>query len=61
MSYTSSASRVYTLYYRTNLVSGDWTNIPSQTDIPGSGELDTLSDPSATDTERFYRLGVSLP
>jgi hypothetical protein len=61
VSFTSSASRVYTLYYRTNLASGTWTNVPTQTDVTGSGGTDTLSDPSATDTERFYRLGVRVP
>ena len=61
VSFASSASRVYTLYYRTNLDSATWTNVPTQTDISGSGGTDTLSDPSATDTERFYRLGVRVP
>ena len=60
VSYTSSVSRVYTLYYCTNLTSGSWTNIPTQTDISGSGGVDTLTDPSPTDTQRFYRLGVNL-
>jgi hypothetical protein len=36
-------------------------NIPTQTDILGSGGVDTLTDPSPTGTQRFYRVGVSLP
>jgi hypothetical protein len=48
-------------YYRTNLTSGDLINIPSQTDLPGSGGVDTLSDPLPADAQRFYRLGVRLP
>ena len=61
VSFTSSASRVYTLYSRTNLTSGTWTNIPTQTDISGSGGMDTLADPSPADAERFYRLGARVP
>ena len=59
--YPSSASRKYTLYCRTNLTSGAWTNIPSQTDIPGSGGVDRLIDPETASTPRFYRLGVRVP
>ena len=59
--YPSSSSRKYTLYYRTNLTSGMWTNIPSQTDIPGSGGMDKLTDPSPAGAQRFYRIGVHLP
>ncbi len=59
--YQSSASRKYTLYCRTNLTSGAWTNIPSQTDIPGSGSVDGRLDPEIASTPRFYRLGVRVP
>jgi hypothetical protein len=59
--YQSSASRKYTLYCRTNLTSGALTNIPSQTDIPGSGGLDSLADPSPTGERLFYRIGVQVP
>jgi hypothetical protein len=59
--YPSSASRKYTLYYRTNLTSCAWINIPSQTDIPGSGGVDRLIDPETASTPRFYRLGVRVP
>jgi hypothetical protein len=61
VSFASSASRRYTLYHRPNLDSGSWMNIPTQTDILGSGGVDTLTDPSPTGTQRFYRVGVSLP
>ena len=40
----------------TSLTSGAWTNIPSQTDIPGSGGLDVLTDPSPNGTPRFHRI-----
>ena len=59
--YQSSASRQYTLYYRTNLASEVWTSIPAQTDIPGSGALDGLTDPSPSGAQRFYRVEVRLP
>jgi hypothetical protein len=61
VSYPSSASRKCTLYYRTNLTSGGWTNMPPRTDLPGSGGVDTLTDPSPTGEQRFYRIGVRLP
>ena len=59
--FQSSASRKYTLYYRTNLTSGAWTNIPSQTDIPGSGGVDALTDAVSSGTQHFYRIGVRVP
>ena len=59
--FQSSASRKYTLSYRTNLTSGLWTNIPSQTDLPGTGGVDALTDSSSTNTQRFYRISVRTP
>ena len=59
--YQSSSNRQYTLYYRTNLTSGAWTNLPTQTAIPGSGRVDALTDASPTGKQRFYRVGVRLP
>jgi len=61
VSFTSSSNRQYTLYYRTNLIYGGWTNIPAQTAILGSGGVDTLSDASPANIQRFYRLGVQIP
>jgi PKD repeat protein len=59
--YQSSASRKYTLYYTTNLTSGVWNSVSSQTNIAGSGSVDSLSDLGAGRTQRFYRIGVALP
>lgn len=59
--YASSASRKYTLSFATNLTSGAWSNISSQMDIPGSGGVDSLSDPAPADAQRFYRIGVRVP
>ncbi len=59
--FQSSADRKYTLYYATNLASSAWTNIPSQTEIPGSGGVGVLTDPSPAGRYRYYRVGVRLP
>ncbi len=40
---------------------GAWSNIASQTDIPGSGGVEALTDPSPSGGQGFYRLGVRLP
>ena len=45
----------------TDLASGDWTNVPSQTAVAGSGGLDMLADPSPLGIQRFYRIGVQVP
>lgn len=61
VSYPSSANRHYTLYYRTNLPSGTWANLPLQTAVPGNGGVDSLTGPSPAATQRFYRVGVQEP
>lgn len=60
-SFVSSSNRIYSLHYSTNLISGAWTNIPSQTDIPGSGGVVSLTDPSSKGAQRYYRIGVRVP
>ena len=60
--YQSSWGRNYTLYSTTNLASGAWLAVPSQTDILGDGGVDALTDSAAaTNARRFYRIAVSLP
>jgi hypothetical protein len=61
VSFQSSTNRRYTLYYRTNLQSGAWTNIPSQTDVSGHGGTELFTDPELAAKYRFYRVGVHLP
>ena len=59
--YQSSASRKYSLFYKTSLTSGGWNSILSQTNIAGSGGVDSLSDPTTGAVQRFYQIGVQLP
>jgi len=58
--FLSSINRRYTLFYATNLANGVWSNVPTQTSVPGAGGLMTLSEtnPAAT---LFYRVGVQVP
>jgi PKD repeat protein len=59
--FQSVAGRRYTLYHATDLTSGAWTPVPSQIDVPGSGGVDSLTDPSPSGAQQFYRVGVRLP
>jgi hypothetical protein len=59
--FQSSASREYALYFTTNLTSGVWTPVTTQTNIYGNGGMEMLSDPGPTDTQRFYRISVRVP
>lgn len=53
----SMTSRLYTVEYRTNLLSGSW--IPLVADIPGTNGILSVSDyDSATNSARFYRVDV---
>jgi len=57
--FPSSSRRYYTLQKRDNLQVSDWTNVVSQTDIPGKGGLDTLQDTTGA-TQQFYRIEVKV-
>ena len=57
------ASRYYenqTNRHPADLSPGVWTNVPSQTDIPGSGGVDLLTDSLPTGESHLYRIGVRL-
>jgi len=56
----TSSNRVYTLRACTALGVGDWSDVPGQTNLRGSGGTDALRDTSAT-PQRFYRVEVKLP
>jgi len=51
----------YTLDSTPGPASGTWTAVPSQTDIPGRGGIDTLTAHLPTGNRRFYRIGERLP
>jgi parallel beta-helix repeat protein len=53
----TSASRRYTLYSSASLAPAEWTPVPGQIDVQGSGGILTLTDLTAAARE-FYRIGV---
>ena len=57
--FASSSNRLYSLYARGTLVSGQWAAVSGQLDVVGQEGLDALSDAPAT--SRFYRITVKLP
>jgi len=57
----NTPSRVYTLEYTTNLVTGSWTNVPGQFRVPGTGEGQSLGDTNSFGSRCFYRVKVALP
>jgi len=59
VTFPSSLRRYYTLQRRDDLQAGDWTNVVSQTGIPGSGDLASLQDATATNRQ-FYRVEVKV-
>ncbi|VGO16558.1 hypothetical protein PDESU_05149 [Pontiella desulfatans] len=58
--FNASSNRLYTLSANTNLVEGSWGDVAGQTDIPGSGGVDSLTHP-LPDPAGFYRIQVGLP
>ena len=57
VTFTSSARRYYTLQRRDDLQTGDWTNVVTQTNIPGSAGHTSLQD-TALPNRQFYRIEV---
>jgi hypothetical protein len=57
--FPSSSRRYYTLQRLDNLKTGSWTNVMAQTDIKGTGGLDSLQDTTAA-TQRFYRVKAKV-
>ncbi len=58
VAFASSAARLYTLLSCTNLTpSAVWTPVPEQIDVPGNGEVLTLTDTNTLPTV-FYRVSV---
>ena len=61
VSFASSASRLYTLYSRTNLTSGTWASVSGQNGIPGTGNTLSLTNAWPSTPQRFFRIGVQIP
>lgn len=59
VTFSSSARRYYTLQRRDDLQTGNWTNVVTQTGIPGAVGFTSLQDATAT-SHRFYRIEVKI-
>jgi hypothetical protein len=53
--------RTYTPQFSTNLVSGSWTNLTGFSGPTTNIDQVTVTDMSATQTQKFYRIDISLP
>ena len=60
VTFSCTNSREYSLMYSESLVTGDWSLVTGQTNVPGVGSSMSLTDP-ADATQRSYTVGVSLP
>jgi hypothetical protein len=49
----TQSGRVYSLQYRNSLMESDWTALPL---VAGNGHVEVLVDPTATNSQRFYRV-----
>ena len=57
----SSSSRRYSLLYSPSLVTGKWSAVNDQTNMPGTDGPSSLTDTNPPAGNRSYRLGVQLP
>ena len=53
--------RGYTVQFRTNLMSGSWAALGTIGGVTGSGKEVTVTDTNAVETQKFYRIDISLP
>lgn len=60
VSFHSSSNRVYTLLWSLDLKAGYWFPVRQEFRIPGSGGLDSLTDPY-DDPACFYKVQVEIP
>jgi hypothetical protein len=58
VTFGAAANSTYYLEYSTNLSAGGWSSVGSTS---GNDALQTLTDDTATDTKRFYRIRVTTP
>ncbi|MGQ9662875.1 MAG: FG-GAP-like repeat-containing protein, partial [Kiritimatiellia bacterium] len=59
--FRSSAQRPYRLLYTATLTNIQWFAVEGQSNVWGNGELLGLRDPEEAVTNRYYRVGISLP
>lgn len=57
----SSTGRIYSLQSRTSLVTGIWTTIPGQSNLPGNGSVLTLTNTNPPPANDYYRVRVAIP
>ena len=55
------SGRTYTPQFRTNLVSGAWANLSGLSGPVTNVNQVTVTDLGATQTQKFYRIDISLP
>jgi hypothetical protein len=60
ISFQSSSNRTYTLWGTPQLAPADWTPVPGQQVIPGTGGTMTMGG-STNALQQFYRVEVNLP
>jgi len=60
ITWTSSASRVYSLLSLTDIIAGSWTYLAGHTNLPGASPSMSRTNTSPGNV-RYYRVGVSLP
>jgi hypothetical protein len=53
VSVPTTAGKTYGLQYKTALTDGTWTALPS---VPGNGSIMTLTDTTASSSQRLYRV-----
>jgi len=58
--FDSSSNRAYSLLRRYSLVTGQWAVVHGQSNVPGTGEKDILTDTNDFPTT-LYRLRVAIP
>lgn len=56
-----AAGRIYTPQFRTNLTSGPWETLTGFSGPTTNNNQVIITDLNATDSSRFYRVGISLP
>lgn len=58
--FQSSSNRIYSLAYSANPQT-NWTPVPGQVYVPGTGGMMSLKDANAVAQQRFYRVSVAVP